>query len=339
MLVADHDVQIHSIMPEVRPIDPRLERLFAAHGEQVDREIEFLILEVAQPLVASILSRYKGPGAGLAPHEFDDLTSTVHLRLVAKLRTLPGAADPIAEFERYVATLTYNVVNDHLRRVFPARTRLKNRLRYTLTHDGRLALWPVDALLVAGSSDWRGAVRYASEVMLADAAYSAAMRQSDRIGDALVAIFGATRSPVIFDALVTFTARLWHITEAETEEADRSATPAHAVNGAASLETRQYLRILWREIQELRPMQRKALLLNLRASDAGNVTSLIVLTGVARFDDLAAALEMPPEALAAIWNDLPLDDLRIASMLQVTRQQVINLRKSARQRLERRMAT
>ena len=66
--------------------------------------------------------------------------------------------------------------------------------------------------------------------------------------------------------------------------------------------------------------------------------SLIVLTGIALFDDLAAVLEMSPEALAAIWNDLPLDDLRIASMLQVTRQQVINLRKSARQRLERRMS-
>ena len=85
-------------------------------------------------------------------------------------------------------------------------------------------------------------------------------------------------------------------------------------------------------------MQRKALLLNLHAQDAGNVASLIVLTGIARFDDVAAALEMSPEALAEIWNQLPLDDLRIASMLQVTRQQVINLRKSARQRLVRRMS-
>jgi hypothetical protein len=320
-------------------MDPRLESLAAARGEQIDREIEGLILRVAQPLIVSVLSRYKGPGAGLAAQDVDDLTSTIHLRLVAKLRTLTGAAEPIADFEKYVATLTYNAVNDHLRRVFPARTRLKNRLRYTLVHDPRLALWSVDALPIAGLSDWLGARESVSAVMLAEGSDSPEMRRGDRIGDALVAIFGATRSPVVLEALVDFTARLWHITEAESEEAGRRATAPRAVNGASDFETRDYLRVLWREIQELRPMQRKALLLNLRAQDAGNVASLIVLTGTARFDDVAAALEMPPEALAAIWNELPLDDLRIASMLQVTRQQVINLRKSARQRLERRMST
>lgn len=343
--MSDHDVQIHSNMPEtdaphpIRPIDPRLESLAAARGEQVDREIEFLILRVAQPLVVSILSRYKRSGERVAPQDIDDLTSTIHLRLVGKLRTLPGAPEPIAEFEKYVATLTYNAVNDHLRKVFPARTRLKNRLRYTITHDRRLALWSVDALLVAGLSDWLGARESASDVLLPHASYSPAMRRSDRIGDALVAIFGATRSPVLFDELVAFTARLWHITEAETEEGDRSAAASHALDAVTHLETREYLRVLWREIQELRPLQRKALLLNLRANNTVNVVSLIVLTGIARFDHIAAALEMSPEALAAIWNELPLDDLRIASMLQVTRQQVINLRKSARQRLERRMST
>jgi hypothetical protein len=52
--------------------------------------------------------------------------------------------------------------------------------------------------------------------------------------------------------------------------------------------------------------------------------------------ELAVALEMPPKVLAQLWNDLPLDDLAIASRLGLTRQQVINLRKSARARLARR---
>jgi CRP-like cAMP-binding protein len=63
----------------------------------------------------------------------------------------------------------------------------------------------------------------------------------------------------------------------------------------------------------------------------------VVLTGTARFDDVATALGMTAEELSAIWNDLPLDDLRIAALLNVTRQQVINLRKSARDRLRRRL--
>jgi hypothetical protein len=46
---------------------------------------------------------------------------------------------------------------------------------------------------------------------------------------------------------------------------------------------------------------------------------------------------MSAENLAAIWNDLPLEDIRIAELLQLTRQQVINARKSARERLARRL--
>ncbi|HYC58154.1 MAG TPA: hypothetical protein VEK79_01175 [Thermoanaerobaculia bacterium] len=323
--------------PSTPTTDPRLENVIRARGDEIDREIEFLVLRVAQPVVGSIVARYTGLRSGIAFQDADDLTATIHLRLVTKLRTLSDD-DPIVNFEKYVATLTYNAINDHLRRIFPARTRLKNRLRYTLTRDARLALWAADGILLAGLHDWSAAGSGLAAVPIMLTSSTPAMRRSNQIGDALIAIFEAVRSPVIFEALVDFTATLWNISEAETTEADRSAT-LQAVNGAAQFETREVLHVLWREIQDLRPMQRKALLLNLRATDTVNVVSLIVLTGIAPFDELAAALEMSPESLAAIWNDLPLDDLRLAGILQVTRQQVINLRKSARQRLARRMST
>jgi hypothetical protein len=43
--------------------------------------------------------------------------------------------------------------------------------------------------------------------------------------------------------------------------------------------------------------------------------------------------------LSEIWGRLPVDDHTIAERLGLTRQQVINLRKSARARLARRMAS
>jgi hypothetical protein len=49
-------------------------------------------------------------------------------------------------------------------------------------------------------------------------------------------------------------------------------------------------------------------------------------------------MEMPPAQLATLWPRLPLSDLEIAAALNVGRQQVINLRKSARARLQRRLA-
>ena len=58
--------------------------------------------------------------------------------------------------------------------------------------------------------------------------------------------------------------------------------------------------------------------------------------GVATFREVAAALEIGPEELAELWNRLPLEDLEIAARLGLDRQQVINLRSTARQKLARR---
>jgi hypothetical protein len=65
---------------------------------------------------------------------------------------------------------------------------------------------------------------------------------------------------------------------------------------------------------------------------------LFPLTGVATFDEIAVAMEMPAAALTELWPRLPLADLEIARTLHLERQQVINLRKSARARLQRRIA-
>jgi hypothetical protein len=55
------------------------------------------------------------------------------------------------------------------------------------------------------------------------------------------------------------------------------------------------------------------------------------------FAELASALGFSTAQLAELWPRLPLDDAAIAGKLGLTRQQVINLRKSARARLGRRI--
>ena len=52
---------------------------------------------------------------------------------------------------------------------------------------------------------------------------------------------------------------------------------------------------------------------------------------------LAEVLQISVESFAAVWNDLPLEDAKIAELLGLTRQQVINARKSGRERLVRRL--
>ena len=121
--------------------------------------------------------------------------------------------------------------------------------------------------------------------------------------------------------------------EHETEEIGEITTDATPESG---LIAREDVEALWDEVKELPPNQRAALLLNLRDSEGNNALALLVLTRIATFDALAASLGMTPERLAELWSALPLDDRTIASMLGLTRQQVINLRKAARARLARR---
>jgi hypothetical protein len=77
--------------------------------------------------------------------------------------------------------------------------------------------------------------------------------------------------------------------------------------------------------------------LNLRDPQGRGAIALLPLTGVASMREIADALGMPALRFAELWNRLPLDDLTLAGLLGVSRQQVINLRKSARKRLVRRM--
>jgi hypothetical protein len=107
--------------------------------------------------------------------------------------------------------------------------------------------------------------------------------------------------------------------------------------GFARIETRQLLERLWGEIGSLPPHQRIALLLSIRDSRSSAALAVFPAEGIATAEEIAHTIGWKPAELSAIWNELPLEDDRIAAMLHLTRQQVINLRKSARARLTRRM--
>lgn len=314
--------------------DRLLEPLIRAAGPSAEQEIERILVSYAQPLTERIVRWWDGPSSnGLLRDHVDDISSTVNLRLIDKLRRVAHSADEaVHNLDKYLATLTLNVIHDHLRKQFPERTRLRQRLRYMLGSDRRLALWSDAGSLACGLREWRETKVSCAAIAIPPEQITAAMRGQD--ADAVAAILRAVGQPVPFDALIDWTAGLWQIVENVPSEIDADAAPSVEPTPLARLESRQFLESLWREIRELRPMQRKALLLNLR-DETVNAISLLVVSGVAPFDDVAAALEMTPEALAAIWYDLPFDDQKIAAMLSVTRQQVINLRKAARARLLR----
>ena len=121
------------------------------------------------------------------------------------------------------------------------------------------------------------------------------------------------------------------------DESARLAPDRQRRKAWLTIDQRRYLQELWRELVALPLRQRTALLLNLRDAHGGNALALLPAAGVASLRRVADVLELPAEAFAVLWPRLPLDDDGIAVRLGVQRQQVINLRKSARERLARRL--
>src|SRR5262249_31862687 len=150
-------------------------------------------------------------------------------------------------------------------------------------------------------------------------------------------IFERLKAPVEFDELVGMVGHIWGVDDPapapEKVAYDLESGDADPVERMA---LRQWMEGLWNQIRDLPQAQQAALLLNLRCGTAGSAIALIPLTGVATIRQIADTLGFRAEEFAGIWNRLPLDDLSIADLLGVTRQKVINLRKSARERLARR---
>jgi hypothetical protein len=237
----------------------------------------------------------------------------------------------------------YHACNEYLRRRYPNRHRLKTRLRYLLSTDQKFAIWEGDLVeWLCGFSTWHAAgVPPAPSAAVSEwrERLSELPRGPDAIhpADLLQRIFRALEGPVEFDELVGMVAFLWGVDDPPTaSEVHAREVESGAADPGYLMELRAWTTELWRQICQLPRTQRVALLLNLRAGGAASAVSLLPLTGVATVRQIAEALEISPEEFASLWNLLHMEDLAIAERLGITRQQVINLRKSSRERLLRR---
>jgi RNA polymerase sigma factor (sigma-70 family) len=319
-----------------------------------------LISEYAEPVIAGVL-RYKlGISLTFASsngshQEAEDISSEVILELLTRLRKFKAepAQMGIKDFRSLVAVMTYQACAKDLRRKNPQRARLKSRLRYVLTHWQHLALWKDNnEELICGFAEWQNqqvADAYLRLRQLSDnpqafqqSNFSQEAVNDQNPADLLTAIFKWLGGPVPLNDIVQIVAGLWGIKDYADSDADSTGDSLHQLpdtrtDVATEVEKRIYLENIWTEIRQLPERQRNALLLNLTDATGYGVIALLPITGIASLRQIAAVLGMSAQQLAEIWNDLPMDDATIASHLGVTRQQVINLRKSARERLIRRM--
>jgi hypothetical protein len=346
----------------IEGIDAVLLPFLAARDEFLsERLLTQLICEHAEPVIRKIIkSKLRvslSPAQGAQQNQ-DALEIESELRFIifSELRELKNgpAQKSIASFPNYVAIKTYSACADYFREKNPRRWRLKNTLRHHLKHHAQFALWRGDdRRMLAGLSVWRSSLAAhdhapSQSLNLTAEKLSAALRPGEDVRRLpperlLAAIFELAGGPIEFDRVVAIAAEAWGIKDQPVEsfEGQDGESSIELVDTSPQVdvlfEHRLYLSGLWTEVCQLPRLQRAALLLNLRDGQGGGVIAFIPHLGLASVAEIALMIGMTVEQLSALWNELPLDDARIAARLGLSRQQVINLRKTARARLARRM--
>jgi hypothetical protein len=347
----------------VKDIDSLLLPFLGAVDETLSEKLlADLIKEHAEPLIFKIiksklrvsLSRLQGSRQN---QDALEIAGDLCAQILFELRSLKADPQrrPINNFHNYVAIKTYSACADYFREKNPQRWRLRDLLRHQLKQNSRFALWEgEDKRWLCGLRLWMDEkrLRFSSDQLpqllsdplslLDNSGLCARGARSLAPPNLLALVFECVGHPIEFNQLVTIAAEVWGIRDQPIASYSRDNRISEMLSdSAASVETiierRLYLQQLWKEVCQLPPLQRSALLLNLRDAQGGSVIFFVPHLGIASKQEMAEVLSMSLEEFDEVWSELPLDDTSIAGLLGITRQQVINLRKTARERLTRRM--
>jgi RNA polymerase sigma factor (sigma-70 family) len=315
---------------------------------RTDAEVEELFVRVVEPSIRSIINSRMGTSGNDAERsEAEDLASAIRLKIVQIVSDLNKLDEkehlPIHNFEAYIRTVAHNEFRQMLRDKYPMRLRLKNKVRYILEVRSEFAIWNgQNGETVCGLAEWKDkktAHRPASEgLSIFDAATQPSFENNTALLRSLQCLFEALGHPLTLDDAITVLGNaigLKSPLDADDFELVEGTLAADARSVDQRFDDRDSLRLLWSAISQIPVNHRRALLLNLRGDHGENALVYFPVAGIASVRAIAQAVEIEELAFAKMWNELPLEDNRIAGLVGCTRQQVINLRQSARAKLAR----
>lgn len=294
------------------------------------------LFEQLGAVVRAILVRKSGMSLNIDDRRHDNLDALELLQdVMARLweRIADDAGATVADLTAYAASVTHNAWSDYLRRKYPLRTSLKNRLRYFLDHQRGYALWNnAHGDPMAGRHGWqlRNAEQVSSELIAALRSGheklprgSVPRKAIDQFTaadwDLLVgSVLDRLGAPLAVDDLVAIAAQLTGLREERIESIDddgqEGPSPAHEIPDRSALtpdrqaETRSLLRQLWAAIKTLRPDYRRAYLLNLPGPGKTRADlDVFVLHGVATLTEIAAAVDLTATQYREVLMQLALE--------------------------------
>ena len=328
------------------------ENLASKIAEQLIAEIRPLIEKIVAANLRNLLG---SPSHFSQLQDLPDVRQEVIIRLLTYLRTAREKAESnnIKDLNAYVATVSYNCCYEYKQRKYPQRFRLKKKLQYLFTHHAALGIWQDEAQeWFGGLREWGGDLKHwkiqsphRTQQLLNDQlpqslqhVHYPTLKRNPAAGQ-LVELFNWSQEFIQLGDLVTIIQKWWNLSDETVQlEEDFPGQPFEVLKIESALENGKKQKAVWSEITLLPLAQRKALLLNLRDSVDRELVTLLPALEIASLRDIAATLEITPENLAQVWNTLPLNDQQIAAEMGLERRQVINLRRSARERLVRRLS-
>lgn len=275
----------------------------------------------------------------------------------------------------YAVVVAYHACSQHLRARYPARARLKNKVRYFLTHAAGFAIWPGrDGEVYAGYAGWTARPPGRQETinaLMADPAAvwreasaraSGPVKTLERMKPAdwlslVEGVLNATDGPVELDDLVGILGALFRVKD---ELAEPLNEPAVTPRPDDEMYQREMLVRLWQIVREFEHRWLMAFLLNLpgHTREARGEIEAFEDSGAATREEIGRVLGLtgqeyqaigrhahhwpgdpgsPEKRLLAMWPHLPLEDVVIGEALGCRKQQVINLRAVAVQKAAKRL--
>ena len=223
-------------------IDVLLEPLLTeVSDEQADEILSELITVHAEPVIKGVI-RFKlrlNSFRETQREETDDLHQEVVLQLLAQLqrfRKLPDS-HPITDVRGMAAVIAHRTCARWMRRQFPERHALKNRLHYLLTRQRGFALWQdSEGRLLAGYAVWQQqfqATRNLPDIeKLPTQIRALRSDKPQQLAELIASLFNYLGGPIEFDELVGGVAALQGISdqpiESLADDDDATFQPATA---------------------------------------------------------------------------------------------------------------
>src|ERR1043165_1941783 len=194
-------------------IDVLLEPLLTEVSDvRADEILSQLITDHAEPVIKGVI-RFKlrlNTFREAQREESDDIHQEVVLQLLAQLQRFRKLPDthPITDVRGMAAVIAHRTCARWMRRQFPERHALKNRLHYLMTRQRGFALWQdQDGKLVAGFEVWREQKKPARSFTDVEKlpAHIRALKsdKAQQLAETVASILNFLGGPVEFDELVS----------------------------------------------------------------------------------------------------------------------------------------